>query len=1376
MLRATRRRISLSILLRRPHPPSPALLFLPFLYLPLSRNIQWLQNSLSVSAIKPSPNPLRPRRTYSTTTCHVPLPDTLVGIDGGYNPGSIPVGLNGRDITSVEGPSLLIVDTPRLRDTVKKKARIIGGISEDKHEVLATFEACIRVGRIARAQLMLNTITNLLDITSTLLVGAHNTFLKALLNRALAENSQDSLRVFFTWYEDTMKRELNISGDATTMGLLMEGCFAVAEKRHGTRYIQRYFNYWKEQGRDINEVFALSILSDEHVIAVAKICGLKPDDMSEKYKNLYLEGAVELAITKVAIVQSSDVKGSSLAAIKQSLASLTDPDSMPSRHSFGQDDVTFQIERQKHLEMDAMKSAHERWKKDHEQLVERGIAPLHNSVNTLLWSWHQALVPLIKQELQRVSEAEENPGYPSAPDRCLYGPFLRLMTPEKVAAVVILEIIRMQNLQLNGEGTKSSHAVMAIGKILEQEYYAQELAKRKNRDVFGSLEKEELGELFNNMAMFRAVIKKARQKLLKNPQQTVDLLLEWPGSVKAKLGAVLISMLLHCAKVCITKLLPNGERSTQHHPAIQHAYNYVKGRRLGVLKLHPDVVQKLGSQPLRGSSMGRNLPMLVPPLPWLAWNEGGYYYTRSRVVRTKASKEQDIYVQTASNRGDLDQLFQGLDVLGQTAWKINKRVFDVVLQVWNNGEEFADIPPRDTGLAIPPEPAPNENPRVRMEWVKEVRRIKVLEKNNHSQRCNINLKLEIARAFLFEKFYFPHNVDFRGRAYPIPPNLNHIGDDLSRGLLMFDEGKELGENGLRWLKIHCANLAGYDKASFTDRVKFVEENLEDVIDSAKNPLRGRRWWLKAEDPWQCLAACISITGALKSPDPTKYKCHTIVAQDGTCNGLQHYAALGGDLEGAKQVNLEPSDKPQDVYTGVAELVKAQVKKDADGGHSVAILLLGHITRKVVKQSVMTNVYGVTFIGARAQIQKQLEDNPAIPRQEVVRCAGYLARLVFDGIKSVFTGATKIQHWLALAARMISRSVSPAQYGDLKDHHNGVLEDSKNSHIRRKGKVEFMTSVVWTTPLRMAVVQPYRQESNVIVQTNLQKIYISDPSAIDQVNSKKQMTAFPPNFIHSLDATHMLLSARKCAEIGIAFAAVHDSFWTHPIDVDKLNRILREAFIELHSVNIMEKLKDEFETRYKGYKYLVSIPRHAPQAKLIKAARKQYAMEVLEKSGLTIVEDLEWELKRDRLLASEDPQERHKGEKMITPSAILHRAGGARVVEVKEPLGAELGEVPSSAAVERAMAQQDVFDDDDTAIDKSSIIEAMMEDGEEEHMELENLDEVREVQETENTLPPTRSKETLATGIHVWVPLEFPPLPPKGDFEVERLKNSQYFFS
>ena len=53
---------------------------------------------------------------------------------------------------------------------------------------------------------------------------------------------------------------------------------------------------------------------------------------------------------------------------------------------------------------------------------------------------------------------------------------------------------------------------------------------------------------------------------------------------------------------------------------------------------------------------------------------------------------------------------------------------------------------------------------------------------------------------------------------------------------MFADGKELGENGLRWLKIHCANMVGYDKASFTDRVKYIDDHIDDVFDSATDPL------------------------------------------------------------------------------------------------------------------------------------------------------------------------------------------------------------------------------------------------------------------------------------------------------------------------------------------------------------------------------------------------------------------------------------------------------------------------------------------------------------------------------------------------------------
>ena len=93
---------------------------------------------------------------------------------------------------------------------------------------------------------------------------------------------------------------------------------------------------------------------------------------------------------------------------------------------------------------------------------------------------------------------------------------------------------------------------------------------------------------------------------------------------------------------------------------------------------------------------------------------------------------------------------------------------------------------------------------------------------------NTQLKLQVAKEFLQVPFYFPHNLDFRGRAYPIPPHLNHLGNDMCRGLLCFDEGKTLGEEGLYWLKLQVANLWGEDKLSNDDRVAFVDSNLDMV--------------------------------------------------------------------------------------------------------------------------------------------------------------------------------------------------------------------------------------------------------------------------------------------------------------------------------------------------------------------------------------------------------------------------------------------------------------------------------------------------------------------------------------------------------------------
>ena len=81
--------------------------------------------------------------------------------------------------------------------------------------------------------------------------------------------------------------------------------------------------------------------------------------------------------------------------------------------------------------------------------------------------------------------------------------------------------------------------------------------------------------------------------------------------------------------------------------------------------------------------------------------------------------------------------------------------------------------------------------------------------------------------------------------------------ELFRSLLLFAKGKPLGKVGFEWLKTHCINLTELKKKSpVEDRLAYADEVMEDILDSANNPLDGKRWWVQAEDPWQTLAACI----------------------------------------------------------------------------------------------------------------------------------------------------------------------------------------------------------------------------------------------------------------------------------------------------------------------------------------------------------------------------------------------------------------------------------------------------------------------------------------------------------------------------------------
>ena len=122
-------------------------------------------------------------------------------------------------------------------------------------------------------------------------------------------------------------------------------------------------------------------------------------------------------------------------------------------------------------------------------------------------------------------------------------------------------------------------------------------------------------------------------------------------------------------------------------------------------------------------------------------------------------------------------------------------------------------------------------------------------------------------------------------------------------------------------------------------------------------------------------------------------------------------------------------------------------------------------------------------------------------------------------------------------------------------------------------------VQWTTPMGLPVVQPYKAPSRKVVRTIVQSFVLQYDSEGSAIQKQKQKSAFPPNFIHSVDSAHMMKTALACQRRDIAFAGVHDSFWTHARDVDAMNEVIRDTFVELHSEPLMTTLYEELRETY-----------------------------------------------------------------------------------------------------------------------------------------------------------------------------------------------------
>ncbi|KAL9022802.1 MAG: hypothetical protein Q9185_000065 [Variospora sp. 1 TL-2023] len=1245
--------------------------------------------------------------------------------------------------------------------------RSLDSISGEVHNLLSTMRACLHVGRFERAAALMHRLNGIYQPTAPTLLAAHNDYIREYAWKIASSRDQDLLKDLQKWLEVDLRGQ-GIIPDATTYAFMIQATLHDVSASRSNRSVRRYVHLAEEAGlRDDLMNVLLSVLNEQDFGRVTRISTLEPATPTTIHTAIPTHDQQTLASpsptgpkfspSNLPEVRPVDQNLAGWRALKQSLSVFSDPSDITSlEYPDGTEDDKAKrtdIERQLRMEQDTYESATEKWRSEFEQLKRIGInsALKHNSFGAMMWNWHRALEPAIQEEIKLANQAEgKEVKLKLDEERCHYGPFLQYIHPSKLSAITILTSMTILSTStLRERGAVMSNLVIKVGEAVQEESVAEYLKlHRAGRGNSGAKVKGK-GPRTNLSA----------QALEEH---------QWSAATKVRVGAVLLSKLIDCANVRVfRKHAETGSVLEATQPAFLHRSIFRNGRLIGMLRLNDSMYDHLTKTPVAASLSPKYLPMVVEPKLWVNFRDGGYLTSTEPMVRLRQCDEQSRrYITVAVDNGDMAQVCAGLDVLSRTPWQINGPVLEIMLEAWNSGEPIGKIAPDNPDIKFPAEPAADDR-RAHAAWVRELKEIGYQKAGYKSERCFQNFQLEIARAYLKETFYFPHNVDFRGRAYPMSPFLNYMGADLCRGLLKFGVGKELGASGLQWLQIHLANVFGYDKASFSERVAFAQDHRVEIFDSADKPLDGQRWWLKAEDPWQCLAACKELRDALTSPNPESFVSRLPVHQDGTCNGLQHYAALGGDAIGARQVNLEPGDRPSDIYTGVAELVQEAVAKEAGQGNELARYLEGKISRKVVKQTVMTNVYGVTFVGAKMQVMRILKElYPELPDTGSIshrNAAFYIAKKIFIALANMFNGAHDIQYWLSDCASRIATTVTPEQMQRVEAARAGTLDEPdefQRKPLKRKGEsgrkeelLAFKQSVIWTSPLKMPVVQPYRKKVTERVATHIQQISLENPSLADPVNKRKQLQAFPPNFIHSLDATHMILSARECDKQGLTFAAVHDSFWTHASSVETMNRILRDAFITMHSEDIVGRLRREFVLRHQGCMYMAAVRAGSSAGKKILAWRGRGHSSYWSGKPLQAVhvDEIVLERRRLRLLASQKAEERKEGESMVTAYSLFQGSDGEADLSVEESIpDAALGNV-SAARENKLQANEELLVGDESNI--GSVGTAL-----DEEAGVMDHDVGIEAGARRTTTKLQTQRENR--NVWLWRPLTFPPVPKK----------------
>jgi len=293
-----------------------------------------------------------------------------------------------------------------------------------------------------------------------------------------------------------------------------------------------------------------------------------------------------------------------------------------------------------------------------------------------------------------------------------------------------------------------------------------------------------------------------------------------------------------------------------------------------------------------------------------------------------------------------------------------------------------------------------------------------------------------------------------------------------------------------------------------------------------------------------------------------------------------------DPVGARAVNLTDSEAPSDIYQITADEVTKMLQTAMETGELFKGTTTGTvpmtdedrdicnkwlneygISRGLTKKSTMIIPYGGTKLTCSDSIRDfmQKEDENRLQKDST-----YVNPFDAQGITGKIKAVKLIHHlvWKALdtvvvAARRAMKFLSDISRAVQKTYPDGA-------------------EISWTSGIGFRVIQdkPNMKPYQIHTKLNGKIVNLAHRKAVTGYDKNRMILSLPPDFVHNLDASHLAMTANLCNDFGIpAFMPVHDSFGTHAGHAETLHTLIRQAFCEMHSGNVLERFWREVIEQY-----------------------------------------------------------------------------------------------------------------------------------------------------------------------------------------------------